>query len=108
MLKQVVRPGKNCLFPCKLGKISLQQGRFPCSVGWFPLSISLFFPSKSQNFPCKELPVLPVFSTPVGSLSMQFCMFVLGLPRAMLLNATHFCRFAMQSLIKVCSNFNAF
>ena len=49
-----------------------------------------------------------VFSTPIGSLSMQFCMFVLGLPHAMLLNATHFCRFAMQSLIKVCSNFNAF
>ena len=38
------------LFPCKLCKISLQQGRFPSSVGGFPLCISLFFPSKSQNF----------------------------------------------------------
>ena len=39
---------RKCLFPCKLGKISLQQGRFPSSVGWFPLCISLFFPFKSQ------------------------------------------------------------
>ena len=34
---------KKCLFPCKLGKISLQQGRFPSSVGRFPSCI-LFFP----------------------------------------------------------------
>ena len=32
-----VQAGKKCLFPCKLPKISLQQGRFPSSVGWFPI-----------------------------------------------------------------------
>ena len=47
---------KKCLFPCKLGKISLQQGRFPSSVGWFPLCISLFFPSKSQDFSARSFP----------------------------------------------------
>ena len=55
---------KKCLFPCKLGKISLQQGRFPSSVGWFPLCISLFFSLQITKFPGKELPVLPIFSTP--------------------------------------------
>ena len=34
---------KKYLFPYKLGKISLQQGRFPSSVEGFPLRISLFF-----------------------------------------------------------------
>ena len=58
------RPGKNVFFPCKLGKISLQQGRFPSSVGWFPLCISLFFPSKSQDFPARSFP---------------FCLFFQGL-----------------------------
>ena len=52
---------KKCLFPCKLGKISLQQGRFPSSVGWFPLCISLFFPSKSQNFQARSFPFCQFF-----------------------------------------------
>ena len=56
---------KKYLFPCKLCQISLKQGRFPSSVGGFPLCISLLFPSQITKFPCKELPVLPVFSRPV-------------------------------------------
>ena len=38
------KTGLECLFPCKLSKISLQHGRFPSTVGWFPFCISLSFP----------------------------------------------------------------
>ena len=58
---------KKCLFPCKLCKISLHQGRFPSSVGWFPLCISMYFYIFSlpiTQFCGKELPILPVFSKP--------------------------------------------
>ena len=55
------RPWKNVYFHCNLGKISLQQGRFPSSVGWFPLCISLFFPSKSQNFQARSFPFCQFF-----------------------------------------------
>ena len=54
--KYFLQPFQCLLFPCKLGKISLQQGRFPYSVGWFPLCISLFFPSISQNFLARSFP----------------------------------------------------
>ena len=57
----LIRTGK-IFFPCKLGKISLQQGRFPSSLGWFPLHISLFFPSKSQNFLARSFPFYLFFS----------------------------------------------
>ena len=53
---RLLQAWKKCLFPCKLGRISLQQDRFPSSVGWFPLCISLFFFSKSQNFPARSFP----------------------------------------------------
>ena len=66
------RRGKKCLFPCKLGKISLQQGRFPSSVGGVPLCtcISLFFHSKSQNFPVRSLPFCLFFPGLVNSMNL--------------------------------------
>ena len=51
-----IQARKKCLiFPCNLGKISLQQGRFPSSGDGFPY-VFLYFSLQITNFPGKELP----------------------------------------------------
>ena len=59
--KILSRPGKKYLFPYKLCKISLQQGRFPQVLEGLPYVFLNIFPSKSQNFPARSFPFLPVF-----------------------------------------------
>ena len=54
LFKSYWQAWKKCLFHCKLGKISLQQGRFPSCI-------SLSFPSKSQNFLARSFPFCHFF-----------------------------------------------
>ena len=48
---------KKCLFPCKLGKISLQYD----NISQHFLCISLFISLQITKCPCKEIPDLPFF-----------------------------------------------
>ena len=60
---------KKTFFPCKLCKISLQQGRFkfPSSVGGFPVCISLFLPP-NHKFSLQGASHFAFFSRPVHKL----------------------------------------
>ena len=57
LYENTVQAWKKCLFPCKLGKISLQ-------CGMVSLMYFFIFSLEISKFPSKELPVLPFFSMP--------------------------------------------